>query len=311
MLTDPVELNPVKDPKYFKTIKVAQGARQEIVFQLTDSNGVKLNLSNKETVKADKDQEDGDGLDAQNPGFPDGIRPKGPWPDASIRMVVSPGYGEEALFTVEGTISDYVEGKVLFHLTDKELSVAGLYIGEIGLFRGDILQSRWPLYLNIEQSLFARTQSSERKGVISIAEVRLFMRDLDASFNDVLEELEFKDVEIAACIRRPVDVWNELLPFEPVLQYKYAAFPFRDNWIRATTGYLLELASHWYRRNDLPVAAGGVQVSDRDKHKTYEPKSKELREEYLAWAKQMKAAMSARLAFGSMQSTFPRTNNWR
>lgn len=311
MLTDPVVLNPVKDPKYFKTVKVAQGARQEIVFQLTDSNGVKLNLSNKETVKADKDQEDGDGLDAQNPGFPDGIQPKGPWPDASIRMIVSPGYGEETLFTVEGVVTDFVEGKVLFHLTDKELSTAGLYIGEIGLFRGEILQSRWPIYLNIEQSLFASSQPVSRKGVISIAEVRLFLRDLDASFNDVLEELEFKDVEIAACIRRPVDVWNELLPFEPVLQYKYAAFPFRDAWIRATTGYLLELASHWYRRNDLPVAAAGVQVSDRDKHKTYEPKSKELRDAYLDWAKQTKAALSARLAFGSMQSTFPRSNIWR
>lgn len=311
MITDPVVLNPVKDPKYFKTVKVAQGARQEIVFQLTDSNGVKLNLSNKETVKADKDQEDGDGLDAQNPGFADGIQPKGPWPDASIRMIVSPGYGEETLFTVEGVITDFVEGKVLFHLTDKELATAGLYIGEIGLFRGEILQSRWPIYLNIEQSLFASSQPVSRKGVISIAEVRLFLRDLDASFNDVLEELEFKDVEIAACIRRPVDIWNELLPFEPVLQYKYAAFPFRDAWIRATTGYLLELASHWYRRNDLPVAAAGVQVSDRDKYKTYEPKSKELREEYLAWAKQTKAALSARLAFGSMQSTFPRSNLWR
>jgi hypothetical protein len=45
MLTDPVVLNPVKDPKYFKTVKVAQGARQEIVFQLTDSNGVKASSS--------------------------------------------------------------------------------------------------------------------------------------------------------------------------------------------------------------------------------------------------------------------------
>lgn len=311
MITDPVVLNPIKEPKYFKTVKVAQGARQEIVFQLTDTNGSALNLSDKETVKADKCQEDGDGLDAQNPGFPDGIRPKGPWPDASIRMVVSPGYGEEPLFTVTGEVIDFVEGKVIFHLTDKELGVAGLYMGEIGLFRGELLQNRWPLYLNIEQSLFARTQPGSRKGVISIAEVRLFMRDLDASFNDVLEELEFKDVEIAACIRRPVDVWNELLPFEPTLQYKYAAFPFRDAWIRATTGYLLELASHWYRRNDLSVSAAGVQVSDRDKHRTYEPKSMQLIQEYQAWAKQTKAALSARLAFGSMQSTFPRSNMWR
>jgi hypothetical protein len=309
--TDPVILDPVKEPKYYKTIKVAEGSRQEIGFRLNDSDGRCLSLSNKAVVQNDPLLGDGDGIDAANPGFRDGVVPKGPWPDVSIRLVVSPGYGMEPLFTMEGTITDFEQAQVVFHLEPEHIDTAGIYMAEIGLFRGEMLMQHWPVYLSVEQSLFSKSQRRDRAGIISIPEVRLYLRDLDASYNDVLDELEFKDVEIMACIRKPVDIWNELLPFEPTLQFPYTKFPFRANWIRATSGYLLEMASHWYRRNDIPVAAGGVTIQDRNKHMTYEPKSQQLIQEFQVWAKQTKAALSAQMAFGSVQSPWPRSNLWR
>lgn len=307
MFTDPVVLNPVKEPKLYKTIRVAEGARQEVRFILTDSEGRVLDLSGMDPVKASVCQDTGDGIDAANPGFPDGLHPKGPWPDVSIRMVVSPGYSQPPLYIITGDILDFAAGDVLFHLIPEQLQQAGIYDAAIGLFRGEVLQQQWPLYLSIEQSLFSATQSSSKRGVISIPEIRLSLRDLDPSFNDVMEELEFKDAEIMACIRRPVDMWNEFLPFEPQLQFRYDNFPFRGNWLRAATGYLLEIAAHWYRRNDIPISAGGVQIQDRNKHLTYEPKAQELISDFQTWGKQYKAALSARMAFGSIGSTWPQS----
>ena len=311
MITDPVILDPVKEPRYYKTIKVAEGARQEIQFQLRNSEGQCMHLGDISAVQNDPLIGDGDGVDAENPGFADGIKPKGPWPDASVKLVVSPGYGQPPLFMLEGTITDFETGTVLFHVEPEHLEIPGIYSAEIGLFRGGLLQTRWPAYFSIEQSLFATRQRRDRVGIISIPEVRLFLRDLDASYNDVLDELEFKDTEIMACITRPVDIWNEMLPFEPTLQFVYTRFPFRANWMRATSGYLLEMAAHWYRRNDIPMAAGGIQVQDRNKHVTYEPKSQQLIQEFQVWAKQTKAALSARMAFGGVLSPWPRSNTWR
>lgn len=311
MLTDPVDLNPVKDPKYFKTITVAEGARQEICFKLFDERGQCISLADRSLVQNDPNCAVVDGPDAANPGFSDHVYPRDAWPDVSIKLVISPGYGLKPICTIEGTILDYREARVVFHLEPEHLDVAGVYTAEIGLFRGELLLKRWPVYVCVEPSLFSKTQHASEAGIITIPEIRLALRDLDPSYNDVIEECEFKDAEIMHCIQKPVDMWNEMLPIEPALQFPYARFPFRGNWLRATCGYLLELASHWYRRNDVPISAGGISVADRNKHASYEPKAQQLIQEYLMWAKQMKASLNMRLAFGSIQSPWPRRNTWK
>jgi hypothetical protein len=313
MITDPVILNPVMEPKYFKTIAVAQGARQQIVLLLTNVKGDTLSLASMGIVKADPCQEDPKGPDAEDPGFPDGISPKSAisTPDVNIRMVVSPGYGMTENFSIEGTVTDFEEAKVAFYLTEEQTRYAGIYMGEIGLFRGTRLLQKWPFYISIEPSLLSMYQETQRSGQITLPEIRLALRDLDPSYNDVLDDVEFKDAEIISAIRTPVDIWCETMPFEDSLQYRYDTFPFRGNWLRATVGYLLEMAAHWYRRNDLAVQAGGVSVRDRDKHLTYEPKSKELLTEYKEWAKLTKTALSMRMGFGGIGSPWPRSSLWR
>lgn len=310
MFTDPVVLNPVQEPKYFKSVKIAQGARQEIVFQLTDSQGRPLSLQDDSSVKTDQFQGDGNGPDALNPGFGDGIVPKGPWPDASVWLVVAPGFGYPECFRVQGVVTDFANGIVTFHVQAEHAELPGIFLGEIGLFRGTRLMTRWPLYYSVEQSLFAMCQPRPRAGIITIPEIRMGLRDLDPSYNDLLDALEFKDAEIAHCIRTPVDLWNETSPLDPALVVQYSTFPFRTNWMRATTGYLLEIAAHWYRRNDLPISAGGITVQDRNKHLTYEPKSEKLIAEYMAWMKQTKAGLSMRLASGCVGSPWPSSTRY-
>lgn len=315
MITEPITLNQVQDVKYFKSVSVAQSARQELTFVLTDKDGKALDLGTNEPVQPDKCAVTQDGVDASNPGFQDGIKPKREWPDVSVRLIASPGRGSAAIFNIEGTVTDSIEGTVVFHLQQEQTCTPGMYLAEIGLFRGDLMMGRWPLYLVVEPSLFAEAArpdlSRPQSAIITLPEIRLELRDLDASFNALLDEVEFKDAEIMAAIRKPVDKWNETLPYEPTLQYRYEHFPFRYNWIRATCGYLLETAAHWYRRNDLEVSAGGVAVADRNKHRTYEPKAQELLREYDQWCRQQKVARSMALAWGTVGSPWPYSGVWR
>ena len=315
MITEPITLNQVQGVQYYKTVSVAQSARQEVTFTLTDKEGKTLDLGTNEPVQPDKCAVTEDGVDAANPGFADGIKPKREWPDVSVKLIVSPGRGSPIMFTLDGVTTDSIEGRVVFHLEPDHTNMPGMFLAEIGLFRGDLLMGRWPLYLLVEPSLFAEVSvpanTRPQSAIITLPEIRLELRDLDASFNTLLDDLEFKDAEIMAAIRKPVDKWNETLPYEPTLQFRYEHFPFRYNWIRATSGYLLEMAAHWYRRNDLEVSAGGVSVADRNKHRTYEPKAKELLDEYDKWCRQQKVARSMALAWGTVGSPWPYSGVWR
>lgn len=315
MITDPIELNPVAEPAYFKTASVAQCARQELCLTLTDLRNIALNLGTKQVVKADPCDADccEEGADNPNPGFPDGVEPKRDWPDVRLVMRAGPGYGLPLIFEIEGTITDFQQNRVVFHLTEQHTDFIGVFIAEIMLYRGDLLMRRWPLYLCIEPSLAAATAGRNRRttrGGLTIPEIRLMLRDINRDYSEVLDEVEFKDAEILMAMQQPVDLWNDLLPPEPRLVCDYQNFPFRYEWLRATCGYLLEMAAHWYRRNDIPLQAGGLTVQDRAKHQTYEPKAQQLIAEYRMWAQQRKVAESMKFAWGSTGSTWPRGNRW-
>jgi hypothetical protein len=306
MITDPIELNPINEPSYFKTASIAQCARQELCFHLTDLEGRPIDLGSREVIKGDICDECDEGKDASNPGFPDGIENKPLWPETKIVLRASPGYGMPLTFQIVGTVLDHEKGKVVFHLTEKNTRSIGVFIAEVMLYRGDLLLKRWPLYICVEPSLATGLGNSRRsRGGLTLPEIRLCLRDINKDYSEVLDEVEFKDAEILMAIQMPVDCWNDSLPYEPML-YEYTNFPYRHEWMRATCGFLLEMAAHWYRRNDIPMQAGGMTVQDRAKHLTYEPKSQELLEHYRMWVRQRKVAESMRFAWGTIGSTWPR-----
>jgi hypothetical protein len=311
MITDALALNSVREPRYFKTASVAHRARQELCLTLTDLNNVEVNLGTKGTVQNDPCDACVDGVDNLNPGFPDGIEPKRDWPDVKLLLRASPGYGLPLTFEAEGTVLDFENGRVVFHLTEECTEWIGVFIAEVLLFRGDLLMRRWPLYLCVEPSLASTLggNSRARRGGLTIPEIRLMLRDVNRDYSEVLDEVEFKDAEILMAMQQPVDHWNDLLPYEQSLVFDYQNFPFRYQWLRATCGYLLEMAAHWYRRNDLQLQAGGMTVNDRDKHQTYEPKAQQLIGEFSEWARQHKVSLSMRLAWGTTGSTWPGGNN--
>ena len=309
MISEPLQLTPADLPRYYKTINVAQCARQEICVALMDRKNRSVSLSNKDSVKneqcADDECETGDNAD--NPGFPDGIEPKEDWPDVCVRMVARAGYQADVLFDVQGTVTDFDNGIVVFHLTEKQTTEPGMYLAEIGLFRGEYLMTRWPVYVVIEPSVFAgNTRAGVYGGMITVPEIRLLLRDTMPEDNYLLDEREFSDVEILTCMRRPIDYWNGIRPPDRELTYQYNKFPeqFRHFFLQGAMGYVLEIAAADYRRNSIPTTAGGIQLADREKWTQYDNRSRELLQEFQTWARETKYGMSMGLATGAMLSPY-------
>lgn len=142
-------------------------------------------------------------------------------------------------------------------------------------------------------------------GPLTIAEVRLFTRDVCPENNFLIDEVEFSDTEIAACIRRPIDKFNSILP---PLGYNYDVtnFPFREPWLVGTIGYLMQIAATWYRRNYLPYSAGGVTIDPRDRAAQYETASKERLNEFLQAITEIKIGINISQGFGGVRSTYGR-----
>jgi hypothetical protein len=183
-----------------------------------------------------------------------------------------------------------------FNFTVPNTPKSGLFIADIFIFNnsGEILYTE-KVYVEIQYNV---TDITNHYDPISIAEVRLVIRDTCAENNYLLDDIEYTDIEIWHAIRRPVDVWNETPP--PVSYYTYSNFPFRANWVEATIGYLLKSAAHRYRRNDLQYSASGVTVADQAKYQQYDAAGNERIKLFLDWMRAVKVAQNIEGAFGAV-----------
>lgn len=308
MITQDLEQAAIKGPRYWKTLHLPQCTRQETCLTITDMAGRILDLGDRDPVLADICRVCTE-VDANNPRFPDGIEPKRNWPDVKIVLQAVPSYGRPPVFCIEGTMLAEKLGKVVFHLTEKHTKRAGIFLAEVGLFRGDLLLASWPLYVSIDPSIW--NMSYEGDGMVTIPEVRLALHDEMPEDNYLLDDVEFQDYQILACVRQPIDIWNSMLPLDRRYSFNLQNFPYRYPWMRCTCGLLLEIAAHNYRRNDLPVSAGGVTVRDKAKFDSYEAKAQGLIDEFKSWAQNAKASMSLGDAFGTVHSEYARRRNYR
>jgi hypothetical protein len=181
-----------------------------------------------------------------------------------------------------------------FAPTVANTSRAGIFLGTILIFdnTGEIRFSK-NCYVEIEWNT---TDTGTQNQPLSVADLRLSIRDNCPENNYLLDDYEFSDKELLHCIRKPVDMWNETVP--PVGTYNYADFPFRHNWTEAAIGYLLKLAAHRYRRNSLTYDAGGVKVADQEKFQQYDAAGTERIQEYKQWMRDTKMAMNIEGGFG-------------
>ena len=108
-------------------------------------------------------------------------------------------------------------------------------------------------------------------------------------------------------MRLPIDEFNE--KYQPKTRYSPRSFPFRYHWLRATSGYLLEIAARGYARDRLAYSAGGVSVDDKNKMQDYMLLGKDLLAEWRQFIKETKVEMNVAQGWGSVGSHYGR-GNW-
>lgn len=210
-------------------------------------------------------------------------------------LSVDPG-----LYEIDADIANAAAGVIQFTLTQDLVARAGVWQLQIGLLEvDDSLLASEIGYLSVERGLFGDISNFD--GPLTINEVRMTLRDTMIE-NDMLDDVEFDDVEIVYAILQPVREWNEKPP--PVAYFNAGNFPYHYHWLKAVVAHLLVTAAHWYERNNLEASHGGISVRDRAKANPYLAVSQLLRKEWLEFITNKKIEINARLFMGYIGSGY-------
>lgn len=208
---------------------------------------------------------------------------------------------------IEAEILDVGTGLVRAKsLPDAIIREPGVYLEEWGVFTPD----KRMLFSNqcctfVRRGLFGLSNDINKRnlGPPTLEEIRLSLRDHSAADNLLLDDVEFDAAEMAQAVLRPIQYWNEIPPpIRPVQTTK--TFPFREIWMLGIQSYLLEIAAHHYRRNQLAYNAGGVAVDDKNKEQYYTAASERMRQRFQETARSKKIEINISLFSGSLGSAY-------
>lgn len=197
------------------------------------------------------------------------------------------------------TVTDAVAGVARVDLGSADFSKPGIFLAEVQLIRDGKLDRVFKMFVDAQASL-----AWVINGPLTISEVRLWTRDSSPEDNFLLDEVEFKDAEIAAAIRRAVDIWNSTAPMLRRYTYTVASFPFRSQWLDLTIALLYDIAARGYIRNQLQYQAAGISVDDKNKFPQYAQLSKTAMDEFKGWAKDTKLQLNAEQCWGRSNILF-------
>ena len=184
-------------------------------------------------------------------------------------------------------------GVIRLSLSPENFRKPGIYLAEVLLQYERVVEHVYRMYVDVQAAL-----SYALSGPLTIAEVRLWARDSYPDDNFLLDEMEFKDAEVAASIRRAVDIWNSTTPVLTHYTFTPSNFPFRSQWLDLTIALLYSIAARSYLRNHLSYQAAGVQVDDKNKYQMYDTMAQRAKEEFTNWAKETKLQLNVQQAWG-------------
>ena len=127
--------------------------------------------------------------------------------------------------------------------------------------------------------------------------IRLWLRDYNPDANYLINDLEFSTDEIKLAQMMCQDYWNETPPHIGV--FSPSSSPFRYHLLMGTAAQLLLIAANRFRRNTLPMNAGGVSVDDQSKAPQYEAAGIRMWDTYRQWVKEVKVAQNIEMCWGS------------
>lgn len=214
----------------------------------------------------------------------------------------------------EVTVVDAAQGVVKVCFEPEDLNCPGIFFGEFAIVelsedpasdncRETVIFSNH-VYVIIGTNLWQqRVCGPCAAGPLSIAEVRMHLRDSGPEESYLLDNVAFSDEEIIHAMTLPVQYWNEIPP--PIgVYYNTGSFPYRYHWLMATSGYLFLTVAEQQRRNNLQYAAGGVQVNDQAKEPNYETAAKRRIDEFKDFVRRMKASINLEMGYGGVGSPY-------
>ena len=199
-------------------------------------------------------------------------------------------------FEMDGEVVDAAKGVVKAKLTSEAVRLPGVYVMEWAVYGPDgELEVLHEGYMIVNRSLAG---GATDKGPPTVAEIRQHLRDSGPEDNYLIDTVEFDLAEIAACLERPVQIWNETMSFVPK-RYTTSTFEYRSRWLDACVGFLFILAAHNYDRNLQAYQAGGTSVQDKNKGPLYMQKGQMMVQEFREWVKARKGQLNLEQAYGS------------
>lgn len=189
----------------------------------------------------------------------------------------------------------------LVYDTNKITRRSGVWTAEIQIIENGIIRRILPYFVIINPTLTGARQDS--RSTLSIAEIRMTIRDTSPAGNFLIDELDFKENEIALAIRRCIDYWNEARP--PVMtNMTPVSFPWRYHLSLGVVGELHHYAAINKMRNDLPYSAAGVSVQDTVRWERYKMIGDEYTAQWRQWVKEKKYEININGAFRTMGSAY-------
>ena len=273
----------ITHPKNKPVLKVTNGVHEAGIVQLLNEQGNPIDLTDYDTRI---NQQSDDNEPVTNPRYLPLTR--------GIVFSASAYYGQATpdMRKVVPVHGDPANGEIYVDIEPNDLRYPGMYLCSILLCSEGEAKQAFDMYLESAPSVEFQYQSQGFP--LTIAEIRLWSRDWAPEINDLLDEVEYKDSEIAAAIRRGIDLWNGTTPMLSQHVYTTVTFPwkFRSQWIDVTIGFLKLMAADWYERNHLPYSAGGVQIDDRNKFVSYRQDGQLRLQQYQAWMKDIKVQLN-------------------
>lgn len=224
----------------------------------------------------------------------------------SVRFVARPSMTSTS-DTISTACTFTQDGAVTVPLTDAMLSRQGIYYAEFQCSdsTGKVRQN-YRAYLCVRKGIDDITDGPR---TVTVMDVRLALMDTSPSANQLLDDLEFSDMQILHAVQRCIDEFNELPP-EISRKFTAADFPWPENLTTGAVGVLMQEIAYRFTRNRMQYSASGFNLDTSDKGPVYIQLAAQARGEWKQFMATKKTELNMQDCFGTIDIPYFGGTTW-